>query len=133
MERLILETTFLIDLERETLRGTPGAAMAFLEQHEDARLLITMTVAGELAAGPSLAERESWQRFVAPFHVLPINLDAAWHYGRVYTHLRTNGALIGGNDLWIAATALAHGMPVVTANVGHYQRVPGLVVRRYKA
>jgi predicted nucleic acid-binding protein len=130
VDRLILETTFLIDLERET-RGIPGAAMAFLERHKDTRLFITMTVAGELAAGPSLAERDAWQRFVAPFHVLPINLDAAWHYGRIYTHLRTNGALIGSNDLWIAATALANGMPVATANLDHYQRVPGLEVIRY--
>jgi predicted nucleic acid-binding protein len=35
------------------------------------------------------------------------------------------------NDLWIAATALANGMPVVTRNVKHFQRVPGLSVISY--
>jgi predicted nucleic acid-binding protein len=39
--------------------------------------------------------------------------------------------LIGSNDLWIAATALAYGMPVVTHNVEHYRRVPGLEVMAY--
>ena len=39
--------------------------------------------------------------------------------------------MIGGNDLWIAATAVAHGVPVVTRNTRHYRRVPGLDVRGY--
>ena len=34
-------------------------------------------------------------------------------------------------DLWIAATAVAHGVPVVTRNTRHYRRVPGLDVRGY--
>jgi len=54
---LILETSFLIDFERENNRGAAGPALAFLEANEDARLYITFTVAGELAAGMSLADR----------------------------------------------------------------------------
>ena len=46
---LILETSFLVDFERENNRGVPGPALAFLEAHEDDRPYIT--VAGELAAG----------------------------------------------------------------------------------
>ena len=42
--------------------------------------------------------------------------------------LAANGQLIGGNDLWIAATSLAHGMPLVTRNGDHFKRVPGLEV-----
>lgn len=47
------------------------------------------------------------------------------------THLRDNGNLIGANDLWIAATGLAYEMPVVTRNVEHFKRVPGLEVESY--
>jgi len=64
---LVLETSFLIDLEREHNRGVPGPAVAFLETHEDARLYITFTVAGELAAGVSLADRARWEEFSARF------------------------------------------------------------------
>ncbi len=128
---LILETTFLIDLEREHTRGTPGPAVAFLERHEDDRLYITFTIAGELAAGVSLSERVRWEEFLAPFHVLALNADVSWEYGRAYRYLADNGLLIGGNDLWIAATAVAHDMPVVTRNVQHYRRVPGLEVVDY--
>lgn len=63
---------------------------------------------------------------LAPFHILPATPDVCWEYGRAYRYLQENGRLIGGNDLWIAATALANRMPVVTKNVEHYKRVPGL-------
>ncbi len=93
---------------------------------------MTFTVAGELAAGVSLGERAAWESFPAPFHVLPCTRDVCWEYGKAFRHLQQNGLLIGGNDLWIAATALAHGMPVVTANAEHYRRVPGLEVVGYR-
>ncbi len=124
---LILETTFLVDLEREHHRA-PGPAVAFLEVNEDARLYLPFIVAGELAAGASLSNRARWEAFLAPFFVLPATPDVSWEYGRTYRYLQENGRLIGGNDLWIAATGLAYRMPVVTRNVEHYRRVPGLEV-----
>jgi predicted nucleic acid-binding protein len=130
-ESLILETSFLIDFERENLRGTPGPALAFLEAHEDARLYVTFTIAGELAAGLSLSDRARWEEFLAPFHVLACTPDVSWEYGRAFRYLQGNGVLIGANDLWIAAAALAYRMPVVTRDVEHYRRVPDLQVRAY--
>lgn len=128
---LIVETTFLIDLERELGRGGDGPAQRFLVSHAAHRLFITPTIAGELAAGTSLADRGRWDRFLSPFRVLPITDDVSWEYGRASRYLRDNGAMIGANDLWIAATAVAHGVPVVTRNTRHYRRVPGLDVRSY--
>ncbi len=130
---LILETSFLVDFERENNRGAPGPALSFLEAHEDDRLYITFTVAGELAAGLSLADRARWQEFVAPFHVLAFNHDVAWEYGRTWRYLQANRLLIGANDLWIAATGLAYRMPVVTRNAAHYGRVPDLQVESYRS
>ena len=131
--RLILETTFLIDLERERRRGAGGPAHEALARAASDRLFVTFTVAGELAAGASLSDRAAWESFLAPFHVLPCTRDVCWEYGRVFRHLQQNGILIGANDLWIGATALAHGMPVVTANAEHYRRLPGLEVVAYRS
>jgi predicted nucleic acid-binding protein len=128
---LIVETSFLIDLEREHNRGTPGPAVAFLEHNGDARLYLSFVVAGELAAGTSMADRNRWETFLAPFYVLASNADVSWEYGRAYRYLQENGRLIGGNDLWIAATGLAYKMPVLTRDVEHYRRVPGLEVESY--
>ncbi|MGE5358899.1 MAG: type II toxin-antitoxin system VapC family toxin, partial [Bacteroidales bacterium] len=109
----------------------PGPALAFLEAHEEDRLYITFTIAGELAAGVSLPNRARWEDFLAPFHVLRENADVSWEYGRAWRHLHDNNLLIGTNDIWIAATGLAYGMPVVTRNARHYRRIPGLQVAGY--
>lgn len=130
---LILETTFLVDLDREVSRGAGGPAQDFLERHAEERLYLTPTIAGELAAGPRVAEREAWETLIAPFRVLEINRDVCWEYGRAYRYLSDNGLAIGGNDLWIAAAGLAHRVPVVTRNERHYRRVPGLSVLTYEA
>ena len=130
--RLILETSFLIDLEREIGRAAPGPAHEFLEGHVEDSLYVTVTVAGELAIGGSLSERDAWEDVLAPFQMLAIDFEAAWHFGNTFRYLRVNGLMIGAGDLWIAATALAHGMPVVTRNPGHFSRVPGLEVVTYR-
>lgn len=131
VEALILETTFLVDLERELARGSSGPAQEFLESRRHVRLHITYTIAGELAAGASLSDRERWREFVAPFRILPFHEDVAWQYGQSYRYLQGQGLLIGTNDLWIAATALAYDMPLATRNGRHFRRVPGLKLASY--
>ena len=128
---LILETTFLIDLERELARGQMGPAQSFLELYPDDLLHITFSVAGELAAGPRV-DRGRWDRLVRPFRVLESSEEVCWRYGRLYRYLAENGLLIGTNDLWIAATALANDMAVVTRNVRHFRRVPELETLDYR-
>jgi len=129
---VILETTFLVDLERELLRDEPGPAQAFLEARSDDVLFVTFTIAGELAAGIGSDERPRWEEFLRPFRVLAATADVCWEYGRTYRYLKANGLLIGANDLWIGATALAHDQPLVTRNTAEFRRVPGLTVLDYR-
>jgi tRNA(fMet)-specific endonuclease VapC len=131
-ESLILETTFLIDLEREVHRQKEGPASQFLIEHENSSLYITFTIAGELAAGASLSDRIRWESFIEPFHVLEWTREVCWQYGQMYRHLQQNRNLIGTNDLWIAATAVASALPLVTRNTEHFKRVPNLELIRYK-
>ena len=127
---LILETSFLIELERELVRGAEGPAQAFLAARPSAALSITFTVAGELAVG--FDRRAKWESFVRPFETLPCTEDVCWQYGQAFRFLQTNGIMIGSNDLWIAATALAFDVPLVTRNEREYQRVPGVRVVGYR-
>jgi tRNA(fMet)-specific endonuclease VapC len=125
---LILETTFLVDLEREALRREPGPAHAFLAEHSHRELCVTLTTVGELACGPRLEERSSWERLTGRFRVLSPDVEAAWVYGQTYRYLKDNGLPVGANDLWIGAVALTQGLPVVTRNPSHFKRIPGLSV-----
>lgn len=125
---MILDTNFLVYLERESRRGENGPASQFLEASTAQAFCITPTIAGELACGASLASRAAWESLILPFQILPINSEVSWQYGEIYRHLRDAGQLIGTNDLWIAAAGLANALPVVTRNTDEFRRVPNLQV-----
>jgi predicted nucleic acid-binding protein len=65
------------------------------------------------------------------YTVLDLDRDIAWTAGQLARQLRGSGQAIGENDVWIAATALHHRLPVVTNNVQHFQRITGLQVVVY--
>ena len=128
---LILETTFLIDLERERRRQDPGPAHRFLAARPEERLWLAIPTVGELAAGTADAERGAWESLIGPFGIFDVDLDVCWAYGRTYRYLADNGMLIGTNDLWIAAIALTQQLPLVSRNAREFRRVPGLRVLGY--
>ena len=128
---LILDTHFIITAEREARRGLGNRADRFLASCSDETLFITFTIAGELACGQSAGPRLDWERLCRPYPILPPTQEISWQYREIYRGLAAKGRLIGTNDLWIAATALAHGMSVVTNNQEEFERVPGLVVINY--
>jgi len=129
---MILDSTFLVDLERERKRKEAAAAVTFLRAHEDVTFAITFTIAAELAAGRSLGlDREKWECFIRPFRVYDYSPEVAWAFGRSFRQLQRDGRMIGANDLWIAATALANDVPVVTRNDREFSRVEGLKVFGY--
>lgn len=125
---MIIDTNVLIWLERESRSRKPARATRFFESLSDTRICITPTIAGEIACGASMSGREIWEKFLLPFELVPIDAGSAWHYGRIYRELAGRGELIGGNDLWIAATAVAHQLPLATGNAKEFLRVPGLMV-----
>jgi tRNA(fMet)-specific endonuclease VapC len=57
---------------------------------------------------------------------LPFDDRCAEIAGRIRSDLRAKGTPIGGNDLLIAATALAHDAVLVTHNTRELSRVSGL-------
>ncbi len=128
---LILDTNFIITAEREATRRQPGKAAAFLREHPGENFFISFTVAGELACGRSAAGDEAWQRLLRPYALLGWDLEISRCYGALYRALADQGLLIGANDLWIAATAIRHGLGVVTNNTTEFGRIPDLDVRGY--
>jgi predicted nucleic acid-binding protein len=54
-----------------------------------------------------------------------------WQAARVDADLTMNGQTIGAADTWIAAAALETDLPVLTQNVGHFIRIPGVQVIGY--
>ena len=128
---MILDTTVLIDLQKELRREQPGAASSLLETSGDGLVFITFVTWMEFAEGFGDDDRLACERFLSGFRVLWPDVDTAWHAARVSRSLRTSGGPIGDHDLWIAALALQHGRMVVSRNEQHFRRVPGLSFRAY--
>lgn len=69
---------------------------------------------------------------IADIEVLVIDAEVAAQWARLPVHLAQTGRRVNVNDLWIAATAAAHGLPIVThdADFGPVEGVGGLSVIR---
>ena len=64
--------------------------------------------------------------FLPYVEVLDLDEDAALHYAEIRADLKKRGAMIGANDLVIAAHARALGLTLVTNNTAEFERVKGL-------
>lgn len=58
--------------------------------------------------------------------VYPMTEEVIDRAAEIYAVLHKRGRLIPDADLLIAATALVHGLVLVTGNEDHFERVPGL-------
>jgi tRNA(fMet)-specific endonuclease VapC len=63
--------------------------------------------------------------------VMPMAIAVAETYGLIRSDLAARGALIGNNDLWIAAHAVSLKLPLVTNNEKEFQRVGGLTLENW--
>ena len=112
MANLLVDTDIFIDHVR-------GAAHIKAGSH---RLSYSVVTRCELFAGIS-AKEESLGLLLAPFAELPVDRAIAERAGRIR---RTTG--IRTPDALIAATALEHGLGLMTRNAGDFKRVAGLRV-----
>ena len=68
----------------------------------------------------------------SPLHVVAFEREDADCAGQIRAALERKGQPIGHYDLLIAGQALRHGFTLVTANVGEFRRVKGLVVENWE-
>jgi len=126
---MLFDSAFLIHAAGQRGRRSQAAAEAFLRTHFDAPLYTSRVCWAEFAEG--CAAPADVQAGLHLFTVVEIDESVAWTASRVARELKTAGAHIGDNDIWIAATALAYGLPLVSRNVRHFARVSNLQVLNY--
>jgi tRNA(fMet)-specific endonuclease VapC len=132
---LHVDTSFVVDLFRER-RSSPGPATALLERHLDDELRMSLFVACELHAGAARAgdpEAEAL-RIRETCLAIPVVIPAerlAEIYGRILAELQRRGETVATMDLLIGGTALLEGVPLITRNRRHFERIPDLGVVSY--
>jgi tRNA(fMet)-specific endonuclease VapC len=127
MKRVLLDTSAYIFFTK---------AHAAIQSHLEACSEIGMSpiVLGELHAGMrnlghAVRQEEKLRSFLAlpEVRICEIDEETAVRYAEIQTYLRRNGTPIGSNDVWIAATAMQHGLGVVTTD-NDFNRMPQVLV-----
>jgi tRNA(fMet)-specific endonuclease VapC len=103
---------------------------------DDDDVVIAAITAAELLVGVELAgsrNRKPRQSFVdtvlTTVPTKPYDLDVARVHASLLAHPHRSGRPRGAHDLLIAATALAHGRAVVTADPAGFAALPGVALR----
>ena len=126
--RYLLDTNICIAYKKHKL-GVPELVDT-LPRGEAVMSLITW---GELVHGAEKSQHRAQsfailERIRQIIPVLGMEETVGNHYGAIKGTLEKTGRLIGPNDMWIAAHALAHNLKLVTNNTGEFNRVSGLTV-----
>ncbi|MGH9481299.1 MAG: type II toxin-antitoxin system VapC family toxin [Terriglobales bacterium] len=122
----LLDTNIVSDL----VRHPQGRIAEHVRKAGEGRVCTSIIVAAELRYG---ATKKGSQRLTAQLetvlgglNILPFEAPADVAYGQIRTRLEQAGRPIGGNDLLIAAQALALGCTLVTDNEAEFGRNAGL-------
>jgi tRNA(fMet)-specific endonuclease VapC len=121
--KLLLDTNIVIDI----LKGD-NAIISFLEKQQT--LYIPVTVLGELYLGAFRSinlqkHLASINDFLVLSTVLNTDIQTAAFYASIKTALLKKGKPIPENDIWIAAAAIQHQLPLFT-NDKHFSQVDDL-------
>jgi predicted nucleic acid-binding protein len=74
------------------------------------------------------SHRRELHRYVKKFVFVEVNEEISLLWAKVQAHAKRIGRPISVGDSWIAATALAYDVPLVTHDLNDFKNVPGLTV-----
>lgn len=132
---VVLDSSIVITGERKRL-AVPQLIETIQTAYGDIELSLSLVTVAELAHGihrartseVSKRRREYIDELVklVPFH--PITLRTAYLIGQIEGQEAAKGNMLPFNDLLIAAAAIEQGYAVLTENLRHFKKIPGLQV-----
>jgi tRNA(fMet)-specific endonuclease VapC len=122
----LIDSDWLID----AFIGVP-AAVSLLERFRTDGLAVSIVSYGELFEGAFSAPDPQaklihFRAFLERLKLLPLTEPIMEVFAHMRANLRREGRLIPDLDLLIAATTIHHDLTLLTRNVRHFERVPGL-------
>jgi tRNA(fMet)-specific endonuclease VapC len=131
-ERYMLDTNICIYIAKHR----PAEVRTRFERLKPGQLVMSAITYGELSYGVSKSNqraqaRAQLQELVEDVPVEELDSRAAEAYGEMRAALEKQGRLIGNNDLWIGAHALALDLTLATNNEREFRRIPGLSLENW--
>ena len=132
--RYLLDTNICIYIRKKR----PEEVLRRFRKLRPGEAVLSVITYGELLYGAAKSQQRSaaLERLHELVNLLPaLSLPerAAEAYGTIRAQLEPKGEMIGNNDLWIAAHAVAAGLTLVTNNEREFRRVRGLKVQNWTA
>jgi predicted nucleic acid-binding protein len=130
---------FLFDTDAisEVLRKKPVPAyLRWLAGIPRAEQFTSAVAVGELFRGafrstePKRHLENIESRVLPALTILPYDVPVARLYGEIQAQLSGAGKILDDADLQIAATAIHYGLEMVTGNLQHFERIPGIRLQR---
>ena len=121
-ERILIDTTILI----EHLRRQAKDRTIFYRAAQRYECMVSAVTEFEFRAGSTAANRDFVVALLDDLPVLPFDSACARVAASLYRDLRALNRLIALPDLFIAATAIAHDLPLLILNRSHFERISTL-------
>jgi tRNA(fMet)-specific endonuclease VapC len=124
---VLIDTDLVVDLEHGIANPELDNAIG-----DEDRTISVITVSELLhgvhrATGARRTRRSAFvEHLLAGLHAIPITEPVARVHADLWAQLAAHGETIGAHDLWIAATAIAHGLALATGNAQEFRRIDGL-------
>lgn len=128
---------FDTDVLSATMRRSPSMPLIRrLAQTPAEEQFTTAITLGEMLYGAARRDSERLEEQVralirGALTILPFDERAAEAYGSLRARLETGGQRLDEPDLRIASISLSRDLTLVTGNVRHFERVPGLAVENW--
>lgn len=117
---LLLDTSFLVELEAELSERREGPARAMLSARSLEPVAVSVVSLGEFAEG--FDDAAAVEAFLSRFKVVTLSRAIAYRCAELQRRMPQR---LGENDAWIAATALAYGAELLGRERA-FARVPRL-------
>jgi tRNA(fMet)-specific endonuclease VapC len=130
----LLDTVTLSEVIKGRDAGVLAQAQEYLAVHGHFQfsIITRYEILRGLKAKNASRQVERFESQCGASTVLPLTDEIVVRAAEIYGDLHQRGALIEDADILIAATALVHGLPLVTENSTHFIRIPGLTVESWR-
>ena len=120
--RILIDTSILID----HLRKKRKDKTRFFELTRDYDCVISSITEFEFLVGSRRKSHEFTKALLAKLPVLPFDSACAEKAVEIHRKLKAKNQLISLPDIFIAATAMVHDLPLQTLNLKHFERIENI-------